>query len=369
MNTLEDLVRSSIRQAAAEITPGSIPPLSLGDAGAGVRPAAAATRPARARRGRWSRVIIPLSAAVAVSAVITAVLAVAATRPAGAPAGGSHTADSRPGADRRADAAATLRSQLLDDFFPATGTQFAIGALAEGTIQSLEWSAASRCVVRQGFHAPRPLSALAWARGLADNSQFPDLARIAQTHQLGTGASITGNDVASGARGFLAAWQGCQKAADRVFRPVQQDSSGRLASAWMSIVTRIQASAQVRTAVPGLQACASRYGWPANPFGYPPSRPMRSFGDFANWVVGHLDGAELRGASPAEMSRLNRKWARIFVTCARPIVMLQERLQVAARRSFLRQHGPQVMAMLTQAVRIISRAERRYGVPPGATPG
>src|SRR5579875_2066037 len=171
------------------------------------------------------------------------------------------------------------------------------------------------------------------------------------------------------ARGFLAAWQGCQKAADRVFRPVQQDSSGRLASAWMSIVTRIQASAQVRTAVPGLQACASRYGWPANPFGYPPSRPMRSFGDFANWVVGHLDGAELRGASPAEMSRLNRKWARIFVTCARPIVMLQERLQVAARRSFLRQHGPQVMAMLTQAVRIISRAERRYGVPPGATPG
>jgi hypothetical protein len=72
VKALEDRVRAATRGTAADITPGSIPPLDL--AGRGRSPAT----PRRTHRDRsgWSRVLIPLAAAASVIAVIAVTVSV-----------------------------------------------------------------------------------------------------------------------------------------------------------------------------------------------------------------------------------------------------------------------------------------------------
>jgi hypothetical protein len=71
MNTLEDRIRTAIKQTAEEITPGSVPPLSLANS--------QQRRPGPAGRGRgragWPRVLVPLAAAASVIAVVATSLA------------------------------------------------------------------------------------------------------------------------------------------------------------------------------------------------------------------------------------------------------------------------------------------------------
>jgi hypothetical protein len=72
MNTLEDRIRAAVTQTAEEITPGSIPPLSL------ATPQRHRLDPAGRgrRRAGWPRVLIPLAAAASVIAVVATSLAV-----------------------------------------------------------------------------------------------------------------------------------------------------------------------------------------------------------------------------------------------------------------------------------------------------
>jgi hypothetical protein len=71
MNTLEDRIRSAVAQTAAEITPGSIPSLSLAGRGQRRRPGPAGTD---RTRGRWLGVLIPLAAAASVIALAVGAL-------------------------------------------------------------------------------------------------------------------------------------------------------------------------------------------------------------------------------------------------------------------------------------------------------
>jgi hypothetical protein len=71
MSTIEDRLHSAIRETAGEITPGSVPPLTLP---AGAR-AGGALWPGRSQsRTSWRRIVTPLAAAAAVIAVIAASL-------------------------------------------------------------------------------------------------------------------------------------------------------------------------------------------------------------------------------------------------------------------------------------------------------
>jgi hypothetical protein len=67
MTGVEDLLRSATREKATEITPGSIPPLDVGEL-AGRR--AGGRRHLPLRFARWPRLAVPLAAAVAVVAVV-----------------------------------------------------------------------------------------------------------------------------------------------------------------------------------------------------------------------------------------------------------------------------------------------------------
>jgi Sigma-70, region 4 len=267
-------------------------------------------------------------------------------RRAGSPGGRTAAAD-RPGKAGRVSHVTAgggqrsrLDAQVLNYFFPATGAEYSTGARLRGTIGALEGAAASSCMAQSGFYYPRA-SAAVWAAQFFDNAQFPDLARIARTGTLapagavGRSARTPGNE----RRAFNAAFRRCNNAAAKPFTPLLNADS-KLQSAWLAIVTRVQSSAKVRATLPGLRSCAERYAWPANPYG-PPASSIGSFGDFVDWVAGHIDGAGSRGAGQARLRTANRHWAHIFVACARPTIAAQQRLQSARRAVFIQRHGRQ----------------------------
>lgn len=353
MNTTEDRLRAATRQTAAEITPASVPPLSLPAAGPGRE--RADTWPGGRRPGR-ARLLAPLAAAAAVLAL----------------AAGSVTAKDWAAADRapnpsRVGAANPIpigdvhRSQLdtevIDDFLPATGAEYTTGARLDGIIAVLKDASTDSCMARLGFHIPRLPAAViekAVANMSFDNTQFPDLAKLSRTKM----APLYFKGV-NGNRGgaFNVDLDRCEEAAAEPFLPLT-NAGWNLGGPWWPIVTRIQSSAQVRATLPGLRSCAERYGWP-----HGPKAAMSSFTDFAGWVASHIDGPGTRGADRAEMTGLGRTWSRIFVTCARPTVTTQERLLSARRAVFIQQHIRQVRALEALAWKVITEMRR----PRGAT--
>ncbi len=138
------------------------------------------------------------------------------------------------------------------------------------------------------------------------------------------------------------------------------DAGRGLTDRWLPILTKIQGSAPVLATLPGLRACAARYGWPSQPYGAPDSR-ISSFADFVSWVAGHLDGAGSRGATAAELNALDRHWGTVFVRCARPTVAVMEKLQLAAQRTFLHEHQRQFAALVATARADFARAQRLAG--------
>jgi hypothetical protein len=324
---------------------------------------------ARRRQPAGLRLLAPLAAATAVIAVIAASVAVTAggqgDRTAGAgQAGPAKAGPAKTGPGRPASISDRERSRLnaevIDDFLPATGAEFTTGAQLVGTIDALESTTTASCMARSGFRIPRTTAAPAAAQ-FFDNTQFPDLARISRTGLAPVvAAGGPPGPPAAGRRAFSAALSRCHDAAARPFLPLQR-AGGHLAARWLAIVTRIQSSAKVRATLPGLRSCAERYGWPANPYG-PPASSVGSFSDFADWVFGHIDGAGTRGAGMATLTGLGRHWARIFVTCARPTITVQQRLQSARRAVFIQQHYGQAQALEAQAQKVIGKALRLDGM-------
>jgi hypothetical protein len=89
-----------------------------------------------------------------------------------------------------------------------------------------------------------------------------------------------------------------------------------------------------------------------------PDSTISSFGDFVTWVAGYLDGAVNRGL---DSPKLERHWAHVFVKCGRATVAVQQRLQLARRPSFLRQHHAQVQSLEALASRVVAGLDRKYG--------
>jgi hypothetical protein len=69
----------------------------------------------------------------------------------------------------------------------------------------------------------------------------------------------------------------------------------------------------------------------------------------------------MRGADRARMTSLSRTWWRILVTCGRPAIEVQERLQSAQRAVYIRQHLRAVRALEALVVQVITQADRPGG--------
>jgi hypothetical protein len=219
---------------------------------------------------------------------------------------------------------------------PATGPMYDEGTKFIWMMQTAELRGVARCMAAAGYHVtswPAPFNSATFA----DNSQMPDLPRIARTHEFVPAGGISPS---RSSKAEQKASITCWSRAAAPFLPLMQVYR-KLTGSWWGIVFRIQASARVNAAIPALNRCATRYGFPYDPYGNA-SAPIRTFANFMDWVAGHLDGAGSRGASQSTMRALDRHWTGVFVTCARPIVGVFQRLQMAARAGFLHRNAIQI---------------------------
>lgn len=357
MNTTDHVLRAAARQARVQFPPdGELPPLNLPELTA----SAGGARGRRGARGGARLIAIgprrvwlaPVAAAAAVGIVVSGIVALQGSA--------SREQHHKPAGDRTSGQAAAARQreqrqrQALDTlvvkaFAPATGPQYDQGTRLMWLVHARELRATATCMASSGYHisgASAPFSLATYA----DNTQWPDLPRIARTHAF---VPLGGVTVPSYSKAEQHALTACNA---RAAAPYQQlfRLGQAISSRWLTITSRIQGSARVRAALPALAACAARYGYPGDPYGNA-TGPIRSFSDFMDWVAGFLDGAGSRGASNATMRALSRHWTTVFVTCARPIVGLWQPMQVAAQRQFLREHAGQFSRLDQVAWQLLGR--------------
>jgi hypothetical protein len=352
MKTADERLRAAARDALDMFPPGGdLPPLRLPDlAGGPARaPARAARRGALIRTGRTRAWMTPLAAAAAVAVVIAGVVA-AHPFVHRAPAGhGARPTEHAPAATAQQKQRQALDALVVAAFAPATGPQYDLGSKLNWMVQAQELKATARCMAASGYHIgdrPAPFDLAAYA----DNTQLPDLPRIARTSEFVSQGSVSPSPYPGAEQKVFST---CQAQAQVPYRRLMA-VGGTLDASWWNIVSRIQASAQVKAAIPALNACATRYGFPHDPYGTRPA-PITSFADFMDWIAGFLDGAGSRGASAGTLQALSRHWSAVFVTCARPIVGIWQRLQLAAQPGFLEQHAGQVRQLDQLAWQLLGR--------------
>jgi hypothetical protein len=338
MNHTDERLRAAARTAADMFPPGGdVPPLRLPErVSSGRMRSSAAARAAMDGRRRMRAWLAPLAAAAAVIAVIAALVV---PHQIGGNAG--HREHLQPGATAPSSAAQHEQHKfdalVLDWAVPATGLQYDRGGKLLWMLHGQYLRASARCMAGLGYHisARQPPYNLA---DFADNSQMPDLPRIARTHEFvgGTGGLIT----PSYTRAEQRALDTRCKAPTAAYQPLLGADSA-INNAWWRIISRAQGSSLAKAAIPALQACATRYGYPNDPYGNA-TGPIKNFSDFMNWVAGFLDGADSRGASNGTLKALNRHWTSVFVTCATPIVGIWQRILLSARPGFLHQHAQQI---------------------------
>jgi hypothetical protein len=347
MNSADERLRAAARTAVDIFPPGGeLPPLRLHpsprDHGGVAR------RHAPAGPGHLRAWLAPLAAAAAVMAVIAGVVLPHefANRPASPLPARPKPAATYSAAQQKQRRA--LGALAVEAVAPATGLQYDRGGQLTWMLQALELRAQARCMAGLGYHINGTLPPYNLG-DFANNTQMPDLPRIASTHQFVVPGGLVGSDYPAAE----------QKALDGKCRaPVAAYTSllnayQAINNAWWQIISQAQASRQVQAAIPALNACAARYGFPNSPYGNAPA-PIKTFPDFMDWVAGFLDGAGSRGASPSTMNALARHWTGIFVTCATPIVNIWQRMLVQAQPGFLHQHAPQIARLDQTAWRFLS---------------
>jgi hypothetical protein len=373
MNSIEGRVRAALRGTADEIRPHDVPPLAARQAMSQNDSASPVTPTGNWRPGfrqRWGlrQWAAPLAATVAVLAVVAAGLgsslivgtgtgqlrnaASNGTVPAGR-ATSNTTAPPPP-----YGSVATLTRDLADEFLTASGPQYTAGAqFMSQVVGPAEDTILARCLAAHGFSSPPgSLSVDGKFAGIWDLSQFPDLNALAKAGALPGGETVSGQSTTTPSAAEQAAFQECAMPANDPFAAMS--GYGRtLDNPFLSTVLGIQSAApQVQATIPALRGCASKYGWPRDSEGN--NRPLNTFGDFVTWVTTFLDGPQSRGASDATMRALRRHWGPIFVECARPTVTVMESLQLAARRSFLATHQPQLSHLVSLAITAFNQATK-----------
>ncbi len=364
MNSMEERARAAVQATASQIGPGDVPPMrALGSGAAGGGGGAGSRRGRQGAGGTGRRAAwqwgAPLAAAAAVVAVIAATTLVGGGSPAPSPrpavsSSKAAASPSKPAPVKRAAPGypPNLQAGIIGFFLPASGAQYTAGALFTGEYRSLEGQLTSDCMVRLGFPAPGTLPPAQIARAFWDLAQFPDLGAIARA---GTLPSNTSGPTPAESKAYQRAFNHCYTVGEKPFNTMV-NAGFNFGNPFGATVSSSQASAPVMATLPGLRACATRYGWPNSPYGA--SGPINSFSDFVDWVAGHIDGAASRGASAGTMNQLNRHWGTVFVKCARPTVAVMEKLQLAAQVKFLAAHQRQLAALVKLARAEFARARR-----------
>lgn len=256
--------------------------------------------------------------------------------------------------DRAIIPSSNLSAEALDSFIPASGQEYATGTQFDGLLYALQYGITNACMIQHGFDelAGHGISASAYAAQDVDNSQFPDLARIARTRSFDTGDGFQAPPGPPQAeqKTYNTDSQRCDEVANEPFLGLLHAGS-RLEDQWFVILNAIQASAPVRAKLAGFAACVESEGTPPS--------SATSLGSFLAWET----GVDTHVKILAGIHAIDRHWAPIFARCAGPTVRLQEELQLAARTAFLHSESQQVLQFQALVGPTVSKAEKEAEVP------
>jgi len=242
-----------------------------------------------------------------------------------------------------------IATQVIDWYIPATGAELANGALFLGRMKAYRQNALATCMAQYGFTLSR-VSAEVIAANFADNGDFPDLQWIKSnsafsqqdlhppTAQPGKGATS-----APGAA-EQADLKRCLSSTKDPFAEV--DTAGKaLQEQWSNIWQKIQISPDVMAKQKGFTTCVQKEGVPADHAG--------DFGHFLVWV----DSQAMSASSPQGVAAVDKKWAPVFVRCAGETVALREKLQLAAKKTFVQEHYQQIQALTASSAAAVAKAD------------
>ena len=353
MSALEDMIRRAAHATADEVSPASVPPVRLPvrrhRGGAGSTP--------RLFGSRWMTAMAAAAAVVAVAVISAVVSSGSSQAPA---AGGRHSGPAAQSAGGRLSRRqiAIDNNQVIGLFMAATGAQKTAGSQLWGLMQSLTLDGTARCTAAEGFttrvgNAPPAL----WATVQeGTNLTDPDLAQMARDGSLAP--IVVFPSAPTGSKRFRAHEAACQTRSGKPFTPIWNAGYAADFFSWppASELRKIHDSAAERATLPALAACAVRHGAPPGP-------AASAYGRFTNWISGQLRViGQAGGVSTTVLNRRSRHLEPIFVGCAGPYVAVQDRLELALQKVFLRQHREQVQSLEAVAHRIIAHQQRLAGV-------
>jgi hypothetical protein len=350
VNSIESRIYSDAAQAAAEITPADIAPLRLPPQRArSPRRGASAGRsaftgPARSRGTR--RWLAPLAAAASIALIIAVMITLGRTTGVGHRRPGPASRPTHP-VSRPPSA---LPAEALDSYFPATGAQYTDGLAYNWYRLKITAQTFGTCMADAGFPQP-PFSEpeSVYLEAFPDNSSFPDLAQRARTDSMGQQYYVATSPVAPKTAAGRAAVRRCNAASAKPFPFAQTDKIAlHLGGQWQSIIFSIQSSARVHATQPAFAACLEAHGVPAAYAQQQVNASNPLFDGYFAWA----DHLTQTATSNSQLTAEDHRWTPVFVRCARPVVNLVERLQLARRASFFRQHAGQIREIAALAARL-----------------
>jgi hypothetical protein len=364
MSSLESRIDSAAAAAAAEIGPADIPPLRLRAQRSWLARlsmhcrADAACLPSAHRaltgtgtgaphsRHRWPT---PLAAAASVAAVLAGLVIVGHSSWTG-------TGGAWPASAAVSRAQARLAKQALDWYFPATGAQYTAGLTFAWTRQKILAADMGPCLAQAGFPQP-PFSVpkRSFILHSGGSTQFPDLGQRLRTSVITPrGGGILGYKSRAIPKAQRSAYASAMRSClVRDARPIWRldKVAAPLAAIWLKKVGAIQSSPPVLRMRPAVINCLEAAGVPAHyaKRGGVDGRPL--FAGFFAWM-GRLGKAS---TGPGQVAREQRTWTPAFITCAKPTVALMERLQIAERSAFVRQHARQMRTIRRLVIDLLPR--------------
>jgi hypothetical protein len=231
-----------------------------------------------------------------------------------------------------------LETQVIDRYIPATGAEFAVGARFFGQMKAFGVTATSVCMAKYGFKYPKG-SAEVIAANFWANGEFPDLGWMKKNGVLapsdlnrpsmppGGKTSLTPPSGPGAAE--MADLKRCSASMKNPFAEVEK-AGGSIEEQWSNVWLKIQSSQPVAAKRAEYSTCMQAAGVPAS--------YASDFGRFMVWETGE----EAQAKSDRELLAVSRKWEPIFVRCAEPTVVLQEKLQVEAKKTFVQEHFQQI---------------------------
>jgi hypothetical protein len=274
----------------------------------------------------------------------------------GSSAGSSNAASSAASASG-ASTSSVLVSEMLDNWFPASGAQFVDGNQFSTFENVAESAAEDRCMRARGWMVAMPdttrANLEAESHSFEDSGIWPNLGWI-RAHGMfvapSGGGSQVGLSINATSRAERADYGRCIATAQAPMQPFV-NTIRSLSGNWINTVLQLQQSPSLAGDKAHYSSCLTQNG--------ASTRGARSLNSFlAYWVQAAIN-AQPRGA---DRLAFEHRWVKIFVRCATPLITAEQDLEEKSRKAFTQAHYQQLTAAGNEALRGLAKLERVSGV-------